>query len=202
MRRKKARPLSKKAGMSLANIPVPEFLTKNQKVKRKKKNRQKDKHGDAFVAYAKWFATPSDKRDPPTKKEFMKIWKLPPHYVYNWEDDEEFLHMVDRHYWRWLYGLLPDITQAAFERAVSRTRGSSQDAKLLMELIGKRMQINKPATRIQPFFLIGVDQNKIEDLFTPKKYIEAAEVTLERERKRRGYTSFDEVPADLKVEAA
>lgn len=203
MSRKKARPLTKKQGITLANIPIPEFLKRDQKIVPKKRNRKKDKHYDAFLAYAKWYSLPSDQREPATKREFIKIWKLPPSYVYNWEDDEEFLSLVDKHFWRWLYSKLPDIAEASFQRAISKTRGSAQDTKILLELIGKRVDVNKPATRIQPFFLVGVDQNKIEELFTPTEYIEAAEVTLERERKRRGVTTtVDEVPDFLKVETA
>lgn len=205
MSRKKVKPLTNKAGMTLANIPIPEFLTKKQEVKVKKVGRKKDKHHDAFLAYAKWYSMPTETRVPQTKKDFAKLWKLPTqNYMQSagWEDDEEFLHLVDKHFWRWMYSLLPDIANAAFQRAIAKTRGSSQDAKLLMELIGKRTQMDKPPARVQPFFLIGVDQNKIEELFTPTEYIEAAEVTLDRERKRHTHISMDKAPDVLKTEVA
>lgn len=200
MSRKKARPLSKKAGMTLANIPVPDFLKKDKKVTPQQRKKKKEKHQDAYEEYAKWYATPSVDRDPPTKKEFMKLWKLPYGYVYKWEDDEEFLAMVDKHFWKWLYSKLPDIAEASFQRAIAKTRGSAQDTKILLELIGKRVDINKPAQRIQPFMLVGVDHDKIEELFTPPEYIEAAEVTMERQRKR--HSTVDDTPKVLNTESA
>lgn len=186
MSRRKAKPLTKKQGMSLANLPVPDFLTKKNESRVRKKKRKKDKHKDAFLAYAKWYSTPAEMRDPPTKTAFAKLWKLPSvNYMYHWEDEEEFLHLASKHYWKWMFSILPDISHAAYQRAIAKTRGSSQDAKLLMELIGKRFERNNTPQRIQPLIMVGVDQNKIEELFTPTEYIDAAETTLERERNRK-----------------
>lgn len=186
--------------MTLANLPMPDFLKPKKELKPSIRKRRKDKHEKAFQAYARWMAKPSELREPKTKNAFMRLWKLPLNYSHRWEKDEEFQRLRYKHFWDWMFGLLPDIAHAAFKRAMRTERGSSQDAKLLMELIGKKIDVDRPTQRVQPFFLVGVDQSKIEQLFTPREYVDAATDTLKLERKRA--TSLDAAPDELKVESA
>jgi hypothetical protein len=191
-----------KKSITLADLPVPTFIEANKKLKVKQKNRAKLKHADAFDAYARWVAKPKKLRNPSTKQAFIKLWKLPPNYIYNWEDQEEFQALKYKYFWNWMFDMLPDIAYAAYQRAIDRTRGSAQDAKLLMELIGKKIDADRPQkTRIQPFFLVGVPQNKIEELFTPQEYINAAEKTIEFARERHAHTSMDKPPKELNIES-
>jgi len=157
-------------------VPLPDFLNLEKKFTPKEKNRPRDKHDKSYIAFCKWASRPRDLRKPRTQMEFEKLWKLPIGYTTRWKDKEDFQARRLKYFWNWMFDRFPDVMYGVYTRAVGK---SSADAKIFAEFVGKKLEQNKPKTRMTPFMLVGVPQEKLSGLFTPPKIEEAIEKTVE-----------------------
>lgn len=161
-------------GLSEFEFPEADFF---KKPKRKSAHKHElthtanNKHDEAYEAFIQWSATPSKLREPKTMKEFEKVWKLPDRYTSN-----EFKRRADFHerrlktFWDWMFDKFPDVIYAVYTRAITK---STADAKIFAELVGKRLEVDQPKSRMTPFVMVGVPQEKINNLFVPESYEEA-----------------------------
>jgi hypothetical protein len=161
-------------------VPVPKFLQVEKERKLAQRDRKHDKHQEAYEEFCKWSALPQELRDPKTQKDFEQLWKLPPRYTTRWKETEDFQSKRLQHFWRWAYDQLPDIAWSIVKRAKLR---SPKDAQIFIDLLGKKMDAEKPPSRITPFVLVGVPQDKIEDLFVPKEYEPVIDATVKSQSK-------------------
>ena len=151
-------------------FPEPDFfkVPKNSKQHIKKMTITKKR---AYEAYIEWSSKPRALRDPKTVKEFEKTWKLPKGYT-----SSHFRLTADYHqrkmeaFWRWMFDRAPEVVYAVYRRA---TQNSTADAKIFLDMIGKRLEAAQPKPKLQPFVMVGVPQSKIDALFTPEGYEEA-----------------------------
>ena len=74
--------------------------------------------------------------------------------------------------------LFPNVVEAAYKRAI---KNSSVDARFFADLIGKRLDSEKPRLSVAPMVLIGVDQDKIDKLFIPGGYERIEAITPKNE---------------------
>lgn len=141
------------------------------------------KYAKQYDAYCRWAALPKELRDPNTAVKFEKRYKLPKGYTTN------FLHRSDFHgkratyFWNWMMDLFPDVVYSMYKRSLDK---SSTDAKAFADIIAKHLDLQKPAPTITNFTLVGVSQDKIDKLFTPKEYIDGEEVIEGEEAKDGG----------------
>ena len=129
------------------------------------------KHKDAYEAYIKWAGTPRELREPKTIKEFEKLWHLPNTYVYgNFTNRSDFQERRMKFFWSWMFDRFPDVIYAVYRRAITN---STADAKIFAEIVGKKLETDAPRSKMTPFVLVGVPQEKINNLFVPEGYEEA-----------------------------
>lgn len=130
-----------------------------------------NKHDEAYQAFIRWSGTPSKLRDPKTIKEFESVWKLPKRYASN-----EFKRRSDYHerkmkfFWTWMFDKFPDVIYAVYRRAITN---STADARIFADIVGKKLETEAPKARMTPFVMVGIPQEKINDLFIPESYEEA-----------------------------
>lgn len=161
-------------------IPLPDAkhiqeITKPVAVSGMAKKEEKPllKYGKAYDAYCRWSALPKELRDPDTAVKFEKRYQLPKGYT------TTFLHRTDFHskratyFWNWMMDLFPDVVYSMYKRSLDK---SSSDAKAFADIIAKHLDLQKPAPQITNFTLVGVSQDKIDKLFTPKTYVDGEEV--------------------------
>lgn len=156
-------------------IPSPEFLKKisgQEIIKDGKK--ELTKHEKAYDAYCHWAALPISVRKPKTQLSFEKKWGLPYGYIAELRRREDFQNRRLQYFWEWMMDLLPNVVEAAYKRAL---KNSSVDARFFADLIAKRLDMEKPRVSVTPMVLVGVDQDKINNLFTPKGYENIQEIT-------------------------
>lgn len=157
-------------------IPIPDFLQLGKKFDTRLRRRKKIKHKSAYEAFCRWAALPQEVRKPATQSEFERIWKLPKGYIsVKWKVREDFQAKRLKHFWNWMFDKFPDVVYSIYKRAV---RNSSADARVFVEIIGKKLETDRPKSPVSPFFMIGVPQEKLDALFTPKEYDKAAEETI------------------------
>lgn len=149
------------------NIPLPDFLNVEQKLVPRQRKRKLEKHGKAYEAFCKWAALPEELRRPPTQEGFERKWYLPRNYTSYWKTKEDFQAKRLNYFWNNLMDWYPDVVYAIYRRA---KRNSSSDAKTFVEIIGKRLDTDEPKTKMLPMMLVGVPQEKIDNLFIPKEY--------------------------------
>lgn len=167
------------------DLPIPTFLNVDKTATPSVRNRPKDKHADAYEAYCKWAALPQEVRQPTTKTEFEKLWKLPRLYTWKWDQTEDFQAKRLNYFWNWMFDKFPDVVYSIYKRATAKSGGSSADAKIFADIVGKKLDTEKPSLRITPFMLVGVAHEKIEELFTPKEYIPVADRTIELAKQQK-----------------
>jgi len=147
-------------------IPDPKYITS---LKAGTKDGKLIKYEGEYEKFCKWSSLPSDERVPKTAEAFEKKYSLPRFYTSKFKDRVDFRSRVVNYFWDWMMDKFPDVVQSMYKRAVAKD-GSSADAKYFAELVSKHLEVDKPIKTIQPFVLVGVDQNKINKLFTPQKY--------------------------------
>lgn len=158
------------------NLPIPDFLNVEKKLIPFERKRTMEKHEDAFKAFCRWAAQPEELRFPKTYKDFEIKWRLPKNYTHKWKEREDFQALRLKYFWNWMFDRFPDVVYAMYKRAI---RSSSADARVFAELVGKKLETDKPVAQINPFVLVGVSQEKIDNLFVPKKYDEVMQKTIE-----------------------
>ncbi len=166
-----------------ASIPIPDFLNVEKKLIPQQRNRKMEKHKDAYEEFCKWAASPTELRDPSTQKEFESLWKLPRNYTSKWKEKEDFQAKRLNHFWNRLFDWYPDVVYAIYRRA---KRNSTADAKVFSDIIGKRLEIDKPVGRMTPFVMVGVPQDKIDQLFIPQTYKKVTDQTIDLNKAEDG----------------
>jgi len=157
-------------------IPLPDFLNVDKELVPRQRKRKKDKHQDAYEEFCKWSATPKELREPKTQAEFASLWKLAPKYISNWKNNEDFQAKRLNYFWNWMFEKLPDVMYAIYRRA---KRNSSADARIFTDIIGKRLETNAPKKEMTPFLMVGIPQDRVNNLFVPKGYDSAIKKTIE-----------------------
>ena len=163
------------------NLPIPDFLNLDKKLIPQQRHRMMEKHEDAYNSFCKWAALPEDLRNPRTQQEFEHKWGLPKNYTSKWKEKEDFQATRLKHFWNWMFDKYPDVIYAIYRRAV---RNSATDARIFAELVGKKLETERPVAQISPFILVGVPQEKLDSLFVPKSYDKVVSKTIELNKVR------------------
>jgi len=158
------------------DLPIPDFLNIDKKLIPQERHRAMEKHEDAYKAFCKWAALPQEVRIPQTQDEFEKKWMLPKGYTSKWKEKEDFQANRLKYFWNWMFDKFPDVVYAVYKRAI---RNSARDATIFAQLIGKKLETEKPVAQINPFVLVGVPQERIDKLFVPKNYDKVYDKTIE-----------------------
>jgi hypothetical protein len=147
-------------------FPAPGFFEPPKTVAKRNDGFKTEKRQEAYNAYIRWSALPKQIREPSTTTEFERLYKLAPGYA-----SKIFAHRKDYHerklkyFWKWMFDKAPDVVYAVYRRAI---RKSTADAKVFLDLIGKKMEAEAPKPKMQPFMMIGVPQEKLDKLFVPE----------------------------------
>jgi len=164
---------------SKQSIPFPstDHLRKIKKIENKNE-RNLIKHEREYDAYCQWRAMPEQIRDPKTANTFEKKWKIPEGYSQNFQRRTDFRDKVLRYFWDWMMDSFPNVVYAVYKKAKD---GNAPHAKIFAELISKHLEADKPKQLIQPFMLIGVPQEKIDNLFIPQDMNKIEDIVPESE---------------------
>ena len=69
-----------------------------------------------------------------------------------------------------MFDKFPDVIYAVYRRAVTN---STADARIFADIVAKKLDTDMPKTRMTPFVMVGIPQEKINDLFVPESYEDA-----------------------------
>ena len=157
-------------------VPFPDYLRKQYAVSetRHSESEYKGKYEKEYNAFCKWAALPTDLRKPKTSTAFEIKWRLPRTYTEFFRDRPDFQEKRLRYFWDWMMDKFPDVVYAIYKRAVSK---SSTDARVLAELMGKHLEVHKPKVNVAPMILVGVPQERINNLFVPKGFENVKDIT-------------------------
>ncbi|MEK6881906.1 MAG: hypothetical protein AABY22_19970 [Nanoarchaeota archaeon] len=148
-------------------IPNPSYLLKESKLAGVKTNQPLTKYGKEYEEFCKWSALPKDLRKPKTATDWEKKHLMPKGYTQVFKTREDFRTKMLSYFWDWMMDIYPDVVYAVYQRAINK---SSKDAGIFIDLLSKRMNLDKPRVQVQPMVLMGVPQEQIDKLFTPKSY--------------------------------
>lgn len=123
----------------------------------------------AFYAFCRWSATPKALRKPKSEAAWEAANQLPKQYTQKFKDREEYRPQVMKNFWNLMMDLFPDVVYSVYQRAVKK-KGSDKAAGIFIDLLSKRMKIDTPKVQVQPMVLMGVPQEKVNALFTPKNF--------------------------------
>ncbi len=151
-------------------IPNPSYLMKESKnVMATHSQQPLVKYGKEFEEFCEWSAKPKELRKPKTAGEWEKKNLIPKGYSQYFKTREEFRTKTLSYFWDWMMDMYPDVVYAVYQRATNK-KGSDKAAGIFIDLLSKKMNLDKPRVQVQPMVLMGVDQSKIDKLFTPKSY--------------------------------
>ena len=141
------------------------------KSKKMRAYKMKSKYDNAYEPYIRWSASPKQIRDPRTEVDFEKRWKLPKgHCSKQFRRRPDFHSKKMKYFWQWVFDKYPDVIYAVYQRAINK---STADAKIFSDIIKQRLEVDAPKPQMTPFVLVGVPQEKINNLFTPAGYEDA-----------------------------
>ena len=169
-------------------LPSPDFLTFPKDKTLEVKEDGKRKHRDAFLSFCEWAAKPAELRQPSTQRAFERKWKLPTNYTSKWKRQEDFQHKRLEYVWRWMFDKFPDVIYGIYRRA---KQNSTADAKLFVDLIGARLEKDAPKKPTMPLMIVGVNQEKIDKLFSPKNYDQAAKNVIDMRKEYQKKSKWD-----------
>jgi len=156
--------LSKAENVEDIPIPDPSYL---RKITKATKDGKLDKYAKEYDKFCQWSSLPKEEREPKTQDKWERKYKIPKGYSYSFRQRKDFQNRRLAHFWDWMMDKFPDVVNAMYKRAIDK---SSVDARAFAELIAKHIDVEKPQSIIQPLAIIGVPQDKIEKLFTPKTF--------------------------------
>ena len=160
--------LKVKGGKGGIEIPDPTYLTEGATTKSSPDGELK-KHAQAYEAYLRWSALPKKERNPTTEMAFEKKWGLPKSYcIHKFRSRKDYSSRRLFYFWEWMLEKLPDVVYSQYEKVLKD--GNTMAAKFFADLIAHKLDVDKPDAIIQPLTIIGVPQEKIQQLFTPKKF--------------------------------
>jgi hypothetical protein len=150
-------------------IPSPTYLLKQSKLVGKSTDQPMVKYAKEYDAYARWAALPKEERKPKTAVEWERKNKLPKGYTQFFRQREDFSNKRLTYFWEWMMDIYPEVVYAVYQRATAK-KGSDKAAGIFIDLLSKKMNMDKPRVQVQPMVLMGVQQEKIDALFTPQGY--------------------------------
>lgn len=151
-------------------IPSPDYLKKNAAKTDKGQGAPLTKYAKQYEEFCRWAAMPKDVRDPESAVAWERKHMMPKGYTNFFKAREDFNDKRLTYFWEWMMDLYPDVVYAVYKRAIGK---SSKDAGIFIDLLSKKMNLDKPRMEIQPMVLVGVPQDKIDKLFVPKDYEDA-----------------------------
>lgn len=157
-------------------IPSPDYLKKlvkqTENPNAPKRDAELRKYEREYDLFCRWCALPKELRDPKTAVEFERKFQLPKAYTTILKQREDFRNRMLTYFWEWMFDLYPDVVHSVYKRAVAKG-GSAKDAQIFVDLMSRQVETNKPRVNVAPMVLVGVPQDKIDKLFTPKDYTDA-----------------------------
>ena len=165
--------LSGKVGRK--TLPLPDFLFEKNSIRSRKGNTGMVKHQGNYHDFCQWAALPEELRKPKTQAEFERAKKLTPYQTTEWKKRDDFYGLRLKYFWDWMFEEFPNVVYAVIKRA---KRKSSADARIFADLIGKKLEVDKPRINMQPIFMIGVNQNDIDRFQIPEGYEDVVEKTV------------------------
>ena len=150
----------------LKNLPVPDFLEEENKVLYDASTSRVAKHDKTYLKFCHWAALPTKQRNPPTQEEFELKYGLPHKYTTKFKARKDFQSLRIKYFWEWMFDNFPDVVYSIYQRA----KTSTADAKIFVDLIGKRLERREGKEKMQPLMILGVPQEKIDNLFVRKDY--------------------------------
>lgn len=148
-------------------IPDPSYLLNKASSNADGPSGDLIKYKKEYEKFCQWSALPKDERKLKSAAAFEKKYRIPIGYTNKFRLRKDYQTKRLEYFWEWMFEKLPDVVLAMYKRAV---KNSSVDARYFAEMISKHMDIEQPAQQLQNFFLVGVSQEKINGLFTPKKF--------------------------------
>jgi len=191
----------------LADIPIPttEHLEKYTTRLHKTKIKKGSKYDTQYDIFCRWSGLPTEERKPKTKIAWERENHVPKDYSHWFTKRADFQKRRLGYFWEWMIDRLPDVVAAQLDKAI--VKGDTQAAKFFAELIAPHLNIHKPQVKMQPFFLVGVPQENIDNLFIDdtlkgeeflpeNAYIEEEEEE-EDENSPYKYTEKESLPSDV-----
>ena len=151
-------------------IPNPAYLLKESKLAGKRDDRPLAKYTKEYDEFCRWSALPKDLRNPKTALLWEKKNMMPRGYTQYFKQREDFTNNRLTFFWEWMMDVYPDVVYAVYQRATNKTKGSDKAAGIFIELLSRKMNLDKPKVQVQPMILMGIEQAKIDAIFMPKDY--------------------------------
>ena len=153
---------------SSAEIPVPTFnhiakINEDFAKVDKPKTDRLNKYDSVYDDFCRWSSLPTEYRKPVSVAQFEKNYKIPKGYAFTFKRREDFASRCKRYMWEWIRERFPDFVQNMFTKAIKE--GNASAIKFFAELIVSDIEMDKPKPIIQPFMILGVNQEKIDRLF-------------------------------------
>jgi len=163
---------------NITKIPIPDvsYLIKQNSNVGRSESKPLTKYAKEFDKFCEWSALPKDLRKPKTAMEWERRNLMPKGYTNYFKSREDYMNKRLTYFWNWMMDLYPDVVYAVYQRA-SHAKGSDKAAGIFIDLLSKKMNLDKPQVQIQPMVLLGVPQERIDALFVPKGYQEAIDAT-------------------------
>lgn len=170
-------------------IPLPDYLFEKNKTVAHKKRRGMSKYSGEYHEFVKWSALPNELRIPKTQREFEVKHKLTPFKTSQWKMREDFYPLRLQYFFDWLYDEFPNVVYGIIKRA---KRHSSADAKIFVDLLSKKLDLDKPKINMTPIFMVGVSQEKIDEFMVPEGYEGVVKKTVEEIKKSDRFSDIVE----------
>lgn len=170
----------------LISIPSPEYvMKKNSLIKGSSTSavgtQKMTKYEKEYDEFCHWSAIPKAERKPKTVDEWERQHTIPHGYTKFFKKREDYRDKRLTYFWEWMMDVFPEVVYNVYKRALV---SSPKDAAMFIDLIAKRMNLDKPRQQIQPMIIMGVAAEKIDALFTPKNYENVKELVPEKEVKK------------------
>lgn len=149
-------------------IPSPNYLTKQLAASSTENDQVMTKYGKEYEAFCRWAALPKDLRKPKTALDFERKHFLPRSYTQFFKKRADFRTKTISYFWDWMMDVYPDVVYSVYQQSVNSK--NMKAAAIFIDLLSKKMNLDKPRVSVQPMVLMGVPQDKIDRLFVPKDY--------------------------------
>lgn len=149
-------------------IPSPDFLRKTFPKPTQKEDGELIKHKNVYEKFCQWSGLPSEVREPKTEVAFEKKWKIPRNYCQQFKGRSDFKDKRLMYFWDWMMEVLPDVVYSQYVKV--KATGNTPAAEFFAKLVAKKLEVDKPIQEIKSLTIVGVPQENIEKLFTPKGF--------------------------------
>lgn len=149
-------------------IPNPSYLMKESKAVGQRDSQPLVKYGKEYEKFCQWAALPKDLRKPKTAIEWEKKNLMPKGYTQFFKQREDYRNKTLTYFWEWMMDVYPDVVYSVYQESVNKK--NMKAAQIFVDLLSKKMNLDKPKVQVQPMVLMGVPQEKIDALFVPKDY--------------------------------